>query len=254
MTTAPLPFDYSSPRELEIRPDLVAAHRNAWDRLSKAGTWWTGTERIAIAAESRVAVDCKLCAERKEALSPFSVAGDHDTASPDVLPTAAIDAVHRLVTDVTRLSKAWVEGLPEQGVSDAHYVELLSVVVSIRSIDSFHRAMGIALEPLPSPVDGKPSRRRPEAARPGVAWVPMLPGRKQGGEDADLFPGPAANVIRAMSLVPDAVRWLKELSAAQYLSMDGGEMLDFVNGKGPLDRSQTELIAGRVSALNECFY
>jgi len=57
-----------------------------------------------------------------------------------------------------------------------------------------------------------------------------------------------------MSLVPDAVRWLKELSAAQYLSMDGAEMFDFVNGKGPLSRAQTELIAGRVSAVNECFY
>ena len=84
----------------------------------------------------------------------------------------------------------------------------------------------------------------------------MLPSRKSSGEDADLFPGPgpAPNVIRAMSLVPDAGRWLKELSAAHYLSMEAGEMLDFVNGKGPLDRSQTELIAGRVSAVNECFY
>lgn len=114
--------------------------------------------------------------------------------------------------------------------------------------------MGIALEPLPEPVPGEPLRRRPGSALPGAAWVPMLPSRKAPGEDADLFPGPAPYVIRAMSLVPEAVRWLKELSAAHYLSVDGGEMFDFVNGKGPLNRAQTELIAGRVSAVNECFY
>ena len=82
----------------------------------------------------------------------------------------------------------------------------------------------------------------------------MLPSRTPAGEDADLFSGPAPYVIRAMSLVPESVRWLNELSSAQYLDMDNGEMFDFVNGKGPLDRAQTELIAGRVSAVNECFY
>ena len=82
----------------------------------------------------------------------------------------------------------------------------------------------------------------------------MLPARGGGEEESDLFPGPMPNVIRAMSLVPDAVRWLNELSAAQYLSVENGQMFDFVRGKGPLDRAQTELIAGRVSAVNECFY
>jgi len=44
------------------------------------------------------------------------------------------------------------------------------------------------------------------------------------------------------------------LSGAHYLSMESGQMFDFANGRGPLSRAQTELIAGRVSAVNECFY
>ncbi len=254
MTLSAPCFEYTNRLEDPIRDDLVLAHRRAWTRLGEPGTWWTGAERIAIAAESRRATDCGFCLDRKAALSPFAVSGTHDQASHDRLPPAAVDAVHRLVTDATRLSKSWVEGLADAGVPDTHYVELLSIVVSVRSIDAFHRAMGIELEPLPEPIAGEPERRRPPSAVTGVGWVAMLPSRKPPGEDADLFPGPAPNVIRAMSLVPDAVRWLKELSAAQYLSMDDGEMFDFANGKGPLDRAQTELIAGRVSAVNECFY
>lgn len=247
-------FDYLAQLADPVRPDLVAAHQSAWHKIASGGTWWTGEERVAIAAESRAAADCEFCRERKTALSPTSVEGEHNAVSGQVLPRAAVDAIHRIITDVTRLTASWVEGLEEQGVPDTHYVELLSVVVSVRSIDVFHAAMGLEAEPLPAPLPGAPGERRPPNAVSGEAWVAMLPSRKAPGEDADLFPGPAPYVIRAMSLVPDAVRWLKELSDAHYLAMDSGEMFDFVNGKGPLSRAQTELIAGRVSAVNECFY
>ncbi len=247
-----LAFDYSTRLDDPVREDLVLAHRRAWQRLSEPGTWWSGSERVAIAAESRAATGCLLCRKRREALSPFGETGEHDQATRDLLPPVAVDAVHRIVTDPTRLTGSWVRGLEAGGVPDTHYVELLSVVVSVRSIDGFHRAMGIDLEPLPEPHPGEPSRRRPGAAIAGEAWVPMLPPRTPEGEEADLWKAPTGNVIRAMSLVPDAVRWLKELSAAQY--MDERAITDFTRGRGPLSRQQTELVAGRVSAMNECFY
>jgi len=247
-------FDYGNRAEVvdPIRADLVAAHQKAWERIARPGTWWTGSERVAIAAEARAADYCSYCRKRREALSPFSVEGTHDAVSGDVLPKAAIDATHRLVTDATRLTRDWLEGLSAEGVPDTHYVELLSVVVSIRSVDGFHRAMGLSPEPLPPPQGGEPTRIRPDALRSGEAWVPMLPNGRQKGAEADLWQGPTGNVIRALSLVPDAVRWLKELGAAQYLSET--EMKDFTRGRGPLSRTQTELIAGRVSSINECFY
>ena len=235
-----------------VRDDLVRAHRRAWERIAQAGTWWTGAERVAIAAEARAAEYCGLCRRRREALSPFSEDGRHDQVSGPVLPAAAVDAVHRIVTDATRLTSTWVESLASEGVPDTHYVELLSVVVSIRSIDAFHHAMGLSPEPLPTPQAGEPSRQRPTAARKREAWVPMLPTGRPSGSESDLWGAQTGNVIRAMSLVPDAVRWLQELSAAHYLSLDA--MPNFTRGRGPLSRAQTELIAGRVSALNECFY
>lgn len=246
------PFGYADASADAIRDDLVTAHRRAWDRIAEAGTWWSGRERVAIAAEARAAEYCSLCRRRREALSPFSVEGDHDEVSGDVLPAAAIDAAHRIVTDPTRLTSSWVESLAAEKVPKTHYVELISVVVSIRSIDAFHHAMGLDPEPLPSPREGEPSRRAPPGATEGEAWVPMLPTWWLRGEEADLWGMQTGNVIRAMSLVPDAVRWLKELSAAHYLDMKA--MPDFTRGRGPLSRAQTELIAGRVSALNECFY
>ena len=83
------------------------------------------------------------------------------------------------------------------------------------------------------------------------AWVPMIPMKGLGGDEADLWRPPTGNVIRAMSLVPDAVRDLKSRSAAHYLPVE-----DVVNPAAhtALSRPQIELVAGRVSALNECFY
>ena len=245
-------FDYAKLIDDPVREDLVLAHRRAWARLAEPGTWWDGRERVAIAAEARAAAYCSFCRKRREALSPFSEQGEHDEVSREILPPAAIDAIHRIVTDASRLTSSWIDGLESQGVPVTHYVELLSVVVSIRSIDGFHHAMGCAPEPLPQPRPGEPSRKRPAAATRDEAWVPMLPTGKPSGDEADLWSAQTGNVIRAMSLVPDAVRWLNELGAAQYLDAD--EMMDFTRARGPLSRAQTELVAGRVSAMNECFY
>ena len=248
------PFDYASRLADPVRDDLAEAHRAAWARLARAGTWWTGAERVAIAAESRAAAYCQLCRERKNALSPSSVGGEHDHVTGDVLPKAAVDAIHRVVTDAARLTRSFVQGLGAQGVPDAHYVELLSVVVSVRSIDAFHRAMGVEPEALPTPeAGGEPSRERPTELDVDAAWVPILTSSAAAGPDTRGFPGPVPYVRRALSLVPDAVAWLQELSAAHYLPMDSG-MMDFTKARGPLDRAQTELIAGRVSAVNECSY
>ncbi len=240
-----------SPRP--IRPDIAHAHRSAWRVISSPGSWWTGAERIAIAAEVRRAHGCSLCAERKAALSPFSVDGVHDAG--DVLPQPAIDAAHRLTTDASRLTKAWLDGLTSDGLATGHYVELLSVVVAIASIDAFHRALGLPLEPLPEPEGGAPTGDQPEGLEVGDAWVPMLPARAARGAESDLYDGllVAPKVIAAMSMVPDGVRLLKTLSAAHY--MTAAEVGNAgASGNRAISRSQIELVAGRVSALNECFY
>ena len=246
-------FDYSK-SPVPVRDDIVAANERAWDRLRRPGDWWTGAERIEIASETRNALDCDLCHERKAALSPYSVDGIHQHTSQGI-DSVAIDAVHRIVTDATRLTQDWVNGIAAQGLSDGHYVELVGVVVAVLSIDELHRGLGIALPPLPEAVGGEPTHVRPDGLRSGIAWVPMMTiAGSRSGPNADLFEGLpiAPNVIAAMSLVPDAVRQLKDLSDAYYVPML--QVSNPSHDGRALDRSQIELIAGRVSALNECFY
>ncbi len=75
-----------------------------------------------------------------------------------------------------------------------------------------------------------------------------------GTPEEDLWvSGKTGNVVRAMSLVPDEVRTLCELSDAHYLAMPLVRQPGVDAGRA-LNRSQIELVAGRVSALNQCFY
>jgi len=245
-----LEIDYAR-APLPVRDDLRAAHQRQWARLARAGAWWTGAERVALAAEVRAASECALCRERAAALTPAAVPGEHGPAG--ALPAPAVDAVHRISSDPGRLSRGWLEGLEAQGLEAGPYVELLGVVVTTLSIDAFCRGIGAELHPLPEPQPGAPSHYRPAGLRDAGAYVPMLPARRIAGPEADLYGrmGRMGNVIRAMSLVPDEVRGLLDLSAAHYVGED--HFLDLA-GVRSLSRAQMELVAGRVSALRECFY
>ena len=236
-----------------VRADLVEAHEQLWQQLAEPGTWWTGAERVAIAAEVRKAWTCSLCIDRKAALSASAVDGEHDTHR--VLPAPVVEMIHRITTDPGRLSKDWYERLVADGVEDTHYVEALGVVVRTVSVDSFCRGVGIPAHPLPAPIPGEPSRRRPSQAQMDTSWMPMIPSGQETGPDADIYWGqPAPNVLRAMSLIPDEVRAsMHILMGAHYMGLDQG--LDPTsNGGRAISRAQIELLASRVSALNQCFY
>ena len=73
--------------------------------------------------------------------------------------------------------------------------------------------------------------------------------------ESDLFAGMliAPNVIRALSLVPNAVRELRALSAGRYMhELDVGN--PSANGGRALARRSIERIGARTRALNECSY
>ncbi len=231
-----------------IRADLAEAHRRAWAHIAAPGTWLTGAERVAVAEETRRARGCASCRDRKAALSPDSLEGEHDRGG--VLPPLLADAVHRLTTDAARLTARWYRSLLAQGLAPETYVEAIGVAVLAISVDRFHHAMGLALEPLPPPQPGEPTRVRPEGLVEGEAWVPMQESRRLGAE-VGLPPGVVPFVLRALSLVPAEVRAWTDLGDAQYLSMEQMRSFGAVRA---IDRSQIELVAGRVSALNECFY
>lgn len=236
-----------------VRDDLLEAYRAYWDTLARPGNWWSGEERVAIAQEVRNALTCRYCAERKLALSPYNFPGEHDHSGN--LDDITVDAVHRIITDQGRITQAWIEKNAEAGFSEEKYVELLGITVAVFSIDEFYHALGLPLEPLPDPIAGEPDGYRPSQAERGTGFVSMLPAQGGAvGNEADLWPdGRSANVLRAMSLVPDAVRSWYGLSAAQYLSIPQIMSSRPDTGRS-INRMQIEIVAARVSSHNECFY
>ncbi len=244
-------FDYSN-APYAIREDIPQAYRRYWQQLAEPGTWWTGEQRIAIAQEVRNALQCDHCEARKDALSPYAFAGDH--THNGVLPELAVDAVHRVVTDQSRITQSYVNDNETGGLSKPAYVELVGVVVCVLSIDEFHRALGLPLEALPVAQSGQPSEYLPARLSDDIGFVPTVPPDGAIGEEADLWPGEmTANVVRALTLVPNALREWREIAAAQYLAFE--QMMGwFSDDSRAINRLQMELVAGRVSAVNECFY
>ena len=242
-----------------VRDDIVAAHERAWNRIARAGAWFDGKTRLAIAAETRHAANCALCARRKESVSPYGIAGQHDTLG--ALPERLVEQIHRIVSDPGRLTRGWFDSLMASGTPDTEYVETVGVVATVVAIDTFCRAIGVPLHPLPAPQNGAPHQRRPRTARQrGEAWVAMihpkdLEGELDSAEEQSLasyWGGVPANIRRALSLVPEeAYEWFR-LVEVQYLP--GKAMRDFANEYRAITHAQIELVAGRVSVLNQCFY
>ena len=237
-----------------VRDNIIEAHALVLTRIAMPGTWWTGAERVAIAAAARTARTCHFCEERKAAISPYAVAGEHraDPVHDGLLPPAIIDIIHLATTDASRMTPSAIHKLSGEGFSDAHYVEALGIAVAVRSMDQTCRGLGVQPHQLPKPVAGAPSQIRPIVEPVGEAFVPMLPACQPASPNDDLWGEDTIFYgLRAMSLVPDAVRDLRILAHVQYLGLD--ESMDFAQGR-TLGREQMELLAGRVSAINDCFY
>ncbi len=242
---------------MPIRPDILEAQTRAWTAIGHPGGWWAGAERVAIAAETRHAASCALCAARAKALSPSMVGGDHATLGS--LPGAAVEAIHRIRTDSGRLGENWFRRLLTDGLDEEHYVELVSVVAITVAIDTFRSAVGLDALPLPVVHAGTPERRRPVGIRHNLAWVGTLAPEDVGPDDPDLYltrrdPSlrSGANIQRALSLVPPAMMQWWDMLEIMY--MPGPWMRDFTREYRAVSHAQIEMLAARVSALNRCIY
>lgn len=223
-----------------VRDDLVAAHIATVEQWVAPGTWWTGEQRVALVAEARLA---RVAADAPAWHAPSAAEPDRVAGLP--IPQAAVDAVWRITRHPGSLVASWYESIvgsedDESGVSAEQYVELVGIVAQVAAVDAF--ALGIGVDPirLPDATPGEPTRERPDGSARLGHWVPIV---DDGGP----------NVIKALSLVPAENRAMRRLAKVQYLPPDA-LMGDLAWSRGHLDRMQTELIAARTSALNECFY
>ncbi|MBM3650587.1 MAG: hypothetical protein FJX11_22660 [Alphaproteobacteria bacterium] len=236
-----------------MRQDLRDALSKTWPELGRAGVWWTGSQRVKMVREVRKARTCALCGARKVALSPHTLAGRHDTATD--LPEAAIEAIHRIVTDPGRLSEAWYRRTIDSSLTDAAYVELVSVVAITTAVDTFDRGCGQSMRELPAARPGEPRRRRPVGAKPGLGWMPMLAPEDVTADDPPLYASAGrigGNVHRALSLVPEAMMQFWDLFETMYLPQHA--MRDFGQEYRAIDHAQIEMLAARVAVRNQCVY
>ena len=244
------------PHTIEIRSSLADAIKHAWHHLSGPGTWWTAEERLKMVAEARNAANCELCATSKKALSPYSTQGTHDTATN--LSAAVVEVIHRIMTDAGRLTESWLKGIQQDGLSDAEYVEIASVVAITAGLDTFNHAFGLPLQPLPTPRPGEPSRVLPANASQDLAWVATFSAAELEKELRHRDPNilakimPIENIHRGFSLVPDEVLAFFEIDTELYLTSE--ELFDFTKEYRAISHAQLELIATRAAALNGCHY
>ena len=216
------------------------------DQLAEPGSWGSGAQRLAVAGEVRRACyDAGIQEEPEDGGPPSGVA----------LPDAVRATIRQLAVAPGDFTEDSYEEARNGGLSDEEYVELVGIVSRLTDIDVFARGIGVPLRPLPAARGGRPSRTRPRVARKEMAWVPTVPNLPEGGEEAAEIYGEDYRpyIVRSLSLVPDEMRRHLELEEAQYLPMKNVFVADYQHHEG-FTRAQVELIAGRVSALNECFY
>lgn len=238
--------------QMAIRDDLIAAVDRAWAWIARPGAWLSARQKVAVVAEARRAPSCRLCRERAQALSPYTVDGDHDATGE--LAEALVEVVHRVRTDSGRLTKAWYEAMRERGVGEGAYVEVVALVATAVALDTFSRGLGRPQAPLPAPQPGEPSRYQPAGAHHQLAWVATLEPADITPEDPDIYARyhPPYNIQKALSLVPEAMLAFFDLDETFYLQEQ--EILDFATEYRAISHDQMELIAARLSALNRCYY
>ena len=236
---------------LPVRADLVEAHERAWAAIAAPGTWLTGEERVAVAAEIRNAPPCAYCARIKAALSPYADKGTHDSLG--VLIPAHVELIHRVVNDPGRLTERWSASVLAGGLEEGQYVETVGLIAMVMMMDTAQRALGLPVRTLPVPIAGAPTRYRPPGAKKKAAWLSLVEPEDAVQADGSMYPSPKAGYIyRGLSLVPQSLRDYWALANCHYLP--GEVVYQFDKSIRAIARPQVEILAARVSALHQCAY
>ncbi len=192
-----------------------------------------------------------MCHERKAALSPYAVAGEHDDLGK--LPKTWIDVIHRVTTDSGRLTRRWVDESIAGGVLEDELVEIISVSIITTTIDAFAAGIGMDVVGLPTVQSGMPLRQHYQAATPGPGWISTTAPENAGPELTDLYADEKHfNIKRTLTLVPDEAMRFWALMDHLYLADPRVNELDAVDRD--ISRAQIEFLAARCSALLGCYY
>ncbi len=235
-----------SDSDYPVRDDLVVAHDAQFERFARAGTWGTAAQRLAVIVEARRAgIDAGLLEAPDDGGAEASVE----------LPEAVRDVIRTLAASPKDFDLSTYEAARAAGLSDPEFAELVAIVSFVVNLDVCARGIGVPLRPFRDPQPGNPSRALPDEAVPDLAFVPTIPNVPDCGPlGTELYGGHFKPwIMRALSLVPDEYRAHVELEQAQYNPLPKVPEVAYCHHDG-LTRPQVEIVAGRVSALNDCFY
>lgn len=211
---------------MEVRHDLVEAHRASFRHVASPGACLTAVQRIRLA---EIARDAYVEAEP----SPPWVRR---------YPEATENLAFRLARHAGTFSFDLYERAIAEGMSALVWVEVVGVVIATVPVVAFARAVGSDIAPFPGPVHGRPTGLvATDLVDATLNWVPVA-------APADR----TAAVVQALSALPGEWENLWRLASAQYMS--DRQMDDPAWTRGTLSRPQMELVAGRISKLRECFY
>lgn len=203
--------------EVPVRTDLQDAFREQWANLAAPGATLTSAERIAVATQARRSVG-------------------NSTAPPSTLHPAIVHLTSALMADPGSVHEPEVREAADT-LGDPTTVETIGIVSLLSAVDGFHRALGVAVESLPEPLEGEPTGDITPDLKRRRTHVPMPPG-----------PIPVS-----LDLVPSEGRAMKALAGPLYMTYEEMAFDDFARDPG-LNRAQMELISSRVSHRNGCFY
>lgn len=151
-------------------------------------------------------------------------------------PVSIVDVARSVAHQAAAITVETVDAIEAAGIDRATYVEIVGIVSRVVAIDTFDRGVGRGQRALPDPLGGAPTKVTVPDARRRAGWVPTVG---------------AIGPPTALSSVPREAADQQALHAALYLSYQGMADLDADRG---LHRTQMELVAARVSLLNDCFF
>jgi hypothetical protein len=154
------------------------------------------------------------------------------------------------------VDKNFREQAQADGVTEGAYVEIVGLVARLAHLDDFARGIGLPSRRLLDPVEDKmPSMERPSEAKNEGFFTASIPSSPEGGNVARSLCGeqPAPNILRSLSLVPDEARRLIRVIDEEYFSTETMMNLTY-SSHDAISRPQLELVAAKVSELNQCSY
>lgn len=217
-----------------MRPEIESLVDELLQHWSRPGASLTARQRTAL-------VDVVRAARVAPGLPPWESPRDHAGLLPADLSIddALVDAAWKISMHPGTLTREWYAAVLANGVEPSTYVEVVGVVSMANALEHLCNAVGSFAPPLLTPNDG-PTGGSTVSGRISSHWVPTI--------ESDL-----PNVRTALSVSPGEMAMQGNVLDAFYVP-GGALALDLDAKVWSLERTQLELVAARVSTLNECFY